>query len=37
MNGTPSGAGGVDWQCTRGNTLAADLKYLPSTCRQVNT
>jgi len=37
MNGTPSGAGGVDWQCTRGNTLAADLKYLPSTCRQTNT
>ena len=37
MIGTPSGSGGVDWRCQRGNTLPADLKYLPSTCRADNT
>jgi type IV pilus assembly protein PilA len=37
MNGTPSGSGGVDWRCSRGQTDAADLKFLPSTCRGDNT
>jgi type IV pilus assembly protein PilA len=37
MIGTPSGSGGVNWACTRGGTGAADLKYLPSTCRSQNT
>ena len=37
MAGTPTSAGGVDWSCTRGGTVAADLKYLPSTCRSPNT
>jgi len=23
----------INWNCTRGTTLPADLKYLPSTCR----
>ena len=26
-------SGNIDWECTRGGTLPADLKYLPSTCR----
>jgi type IV pilus assembly protein PilA len=32
---TPSdtGQGGVNWNCSRGGTAAADLKYLPSSCR----
>ena len=25
--------GGIDWTCSRGETVVADLKYLPSTCR----
>ena len=29
--------GGVDWECQRGGTTAAFLKYLPSTCRGANT
>ena len=33
MQGYPNGSGGVDWRCSQGNTKAADLKYLPSTCR----
>ena len=33
MTGTPNTSGGVDWKCSRGNTDASDLKYLPSTCR----
>ncbi len=32
-----SGQGGVNWLCQRGNTIAANLKYLPSTCRGANT
>jgi len=32
---TPSdnGQGGTDWNCSRGTTAAAAIKYLPSTCR----
>ncbi len=26
-------SGTIDWNCSRGDTAAADLKYLPSTCR----
>jgi len=26
-------AAGVDWSCTKGNTIGTNLKYLPSTCR----
>jgi type IV pilus assembly protein PilA len=37
MIGTPSGSGGVNWACTRGGTGAADLKYLPSTCRSTDS
>ncbi|MFC1702602.1 prepilin-type N-terminal cleavage/methylation domain-containing protein [Pseudomonadota bacterium] len=33
MQGTGNPGGGVDWQCSRGGTQPADLKYLPSTCR----
>ena len=33
MTGTPNTSGGVDWRCSRGATVAGDLKYLPSTCR----
>jgi type IV pilus assembly protein PilA len=33
MTGFNNVGGGVDWQCTAGGTAAADLKYLPSTCR----
>ena len=33
MRATPNPSGGVDWHCSRGGTDAADLKYLPSTCR----
>ena len=36
MTGTPSG-GGVDWKCSRGGTATAQLKYLPSTCRDTDT
>ncbi len=28
---------GINWNCTRGATLPEDLKYLPSTCRDVLT
>ncbi len=28
-----NGQGGVDWNCSHGNTDAAYYKYLPSTCR----
>ena len=34
MTPTANSSGGVDWQCSRGGTAAADLKYLPSTCRE---
>ena len=34
---TDNAQGGVDWLCQRGNTAAAFLKYLPSTCRGANT
>ena len=37
MTGTPTGSGGVNWNCSRGGTAAANLKYLPSTCRGTNT
>jgi type IV pilus assembly protein PilA len=30
---TDSGQGGVNWRCAQGNTAAANIKYLPSTCR----
>ena len=30
-------SGVINWNCTRGNTDPADLKYLPSTCRDINT
>jgi len=30
---TANAGGGVDWACSRGGTAAADVKYLPSTCR----
>jgi len=30
---TANTSGGVDWRCSRGGTAAADLKYLPSSCR----
>ena len=33
MTPTANASGGVDWECSRGTTAAADLKYLPSTCR----
>ena len=33
MTGTPNAQGGVDWNCSRGATVAASYKYLPSTCR----
>ena len=33
MTGTPNAQGGVDWNCSRGSTVAASYKYLPSTCR----
>ena len=33
MSGTSNPSGGVDWNCSRGGTAPADLKYLPSTCR----
>ena len=33
MLGSSNAGGGVDWHCSRGATLAGDLKYLPSTCR----
>ena len=33
MSGQSNSGGGVDWRCSRGGTSAADLKYLPSTCR----
>jgi prepilin-type N-terminal cleavage/methylation domain-containing protein len=29
----PNAQGGVDWNCNQGNTDAAAVKYLPSTCR----
>jgi prepilin-type N-terminal cleavage/methylation domain-containing protein len=29
--------GGVDWDCQIGNTAAANVKYLPSTCRTTNS
>jgi type IV pilus assembly protein PilA len=32
-----NGQGGVDWACQQGGTKAAQLKYLPSTCRGANT
>lgn len=32
-----SGQGGVNWLCQRGTTVAAFLKYLPSTCRGANS
>ena len=28
-----NGQGGTDWNCSRGTTTAAAVKYLPSTCR----
>ena len=37
MIGNVNASGGVDWECQRGSTVAADLKYLPSTCRDANT
>jgi len=33
MTPTSVASGAVEWACTRGNTIAADVKYLPSTCR----
>ena len=36
MTGIPTSTGGVDWKCSRGGTAAAELKYLPSTCRDPN-
>ena len=36
MTPTNNVSGGVDWNCSRGLTDAADLKYLPSTCRGTN-
>jgi type IV pilus assembly protein PilA len=32
-----NGGGGVDWFCQQGGTAAANLKYLPSTCRAGNS
>ena len=37
MTGTPTGSGGVNWNCSRGGTAPANLKYLPSTCRGSDT
>ena len=33
MTGTPNTSGGVDWRCSFGATDAADIKFLPATCR----
>lgn len=33
MVGTKAASGMVQWRCTRGTTGAAELKYLPATCR----
>ena len=30
---TDNGGSSIDWRCSRGTTGAAELKYLPSTCR----
>jgi type IV pilus assembly protein PilA len=30
---TVNAQGGVDWECSRGNTTTTGVKYLPSTCR----
>jgi type IV pilus assembly protein PilA len=30
---SPTAQGGVDWNCSRGNTDTVALRYLPSTCR----
>ena len=30
-------SGNVDWNCSVGNTTAAEVKYLPSTCRELPT
>lgn len=34
---TDSAQGGVNWSCSQGSTVAASIKYLPSTCRGANT
>ena len=33
LRATPSGQGGVNWECNQGNTDAEAIKWLPSTCR----
>lgn len=33
LTGSQSGQGGVNWECTQGNTATTNVKYLPSTCR----
>lgn len=37
MHPVDNAGGGVDWYCQQGNTAAANLKYLPSTCRGANS
>ena len=37
MTPSETGAYVINWNCTRGATLPADLKYLPSTCRDTLT
>jgi type IV pilus assembly protein PilA len=33
LRGAVNASGGVDWECNQGGTDAANIKYLPSTCR----